>query len=158
MKRIGLLLALSLVATACNATVAEMPTSEALPTTTGMPTTTTTEATIAVPASTTSTTLAPVEPREHWIRIDGTGFVDTRTGDPFVPRGVNLLRRFSDGSGDQLFALYDPEWVEKQLDGISELGLNTVRFFLDLCRPCTSDADGRLTAGQSVAARPSELA
>ena len=97
------------------------------------------------PVSTTlpdpTTTTTPVrEPR--WIQISGDGFVDTRTGEAFVPRGVNLLLKLGGGGGDRLFSNYDPSWVDDQLSGITGLGMNTVRFFLDMCMECTSTDSG----------------
>lgn len=41
-----------------------------------------------------------------------------------------------------MFQLYDPEWVDEQLAGITDLGFNTVRFFLDMCMECTFDPTG----------------
>lgn len=38
--------------------------------------------------------------------------------------------------------MYDPEWVDTQLDGIVSLGMNTVRFFLDMCMECTTTNSG----------------
>ncbi|MCZ7533742.1 MAG: discoidin domain-containing protein [Acidimicrobiia bacterium] len=91
---------------------------------------------------TTSTTAPPAPPQEHWISIEGDSFVDTRTESPFVPIGVNLLLKVGGGGGDRMFALYDPEWVDTQLDGIVSLGMNTVRFFLDMCMECTTTNSG----------------
>jgi hypothetical protein len=81
-----------------------------------------------------------VEPR--WIEVAGDSFVDTRTGDQFVPVGVNLLRKLGGGGGDRMFAKYEPVWVDEQLQAISDLGFNTVRFFLDMCMTCTADSAG----------------
>ena len=74
--------------------------------------------------------------------MDGARFVDTRSGETFVPRGVNLLLKTGGGGADKLFQLYDSEWVEEQLEQIAALDLNTVRFFLDMCMRCTSTEDG----------------
>ena len=41
-----------------------------------------------------------------------------------------------------MFAVYDPHWVDAQLGAISELGFNTVRFFLDMCMSCTTSDEG----------------
>ena len=81
-------------------------------------------------------------PQERWIGIAGDRFIDTRTGETFVPSGVNLLLKTGGGGGDKLFARYDPAWVDAQLEQISDLGFNTVRFFLDMCMACTTDGDG----------------
>lgn len=94
------------------------------------------------PSGPASTAPAPSD-EDRWIDVDGAGFVDTRTGEAFVPRGVNLLRKLGGGGGDQLFgAGYDLDWLDEQLEQISALGFNTVRFFLDMCMECTSTADG----------------
>ena len=55
---------------------------------------------------------------------------------------MNLLLKQGGGGGDRLFQIYDPEWVEEQLDQIAALDFNTVRFFLDMCMACTADGDG----------------
>ena len=70
------------------------------------------------------------------------GFADTRTAAPFVPLGVNLVRKREGSAEDRLFAPYDPAWVEVQLAEIADLGFNTVRFFLDMCMECTTTTDG----------------
>lgn len=88
------------------------------------------------------TTTATLARESHWIEISGDDFIDTRTGEPFVPRGVNLLLKLGGGGGDRLFSNYDPSWVEDQLGRITALGMNTVRFFLDMCMECTSDDSG----------------
>lgn len=90
------------------------------------------------PATATTRSVAPVE---HWITIEDGRFIDRRTGDEFVPRGVNLLRKFG-GGGDKLFERYDADWVEAQLAGIAGLGFNTVRVFVDMCMECTSTSAG----------------
>lgn len=89
---------------------------------------------------TTSTTVAAAEDR--WIEIEGDRFTDSRDGGPFVPIGVNLLLKLGGGGGDRLFSNYDPTWVEYQLSEITELGFNTVRFFLDMCMECTATSEG----------------
>lgn len=90
----------------------------------------------------TSTTTLDNQPEDRWIRVDGDRFMDTRTDSEFVPRGVNLLLKVGGGGGDRMFARYDPDWVDAQLDAIASGGFNTVRFFLDMCMSCTSDSDG----------------
>jgi hypothetical protein len=52
------------------------------------------------------------------------------------------LLKLGGGGGDRLFDKYDPDWVEEQLSGITDLGFNTVRFFLDMCMSCTTDSSG----------------
>ena len=107
-------------------------------TTTTAPVTTTTS-----PTTTSTSSVEPtVEPQPRWIELDGDRFVDTRTGAEFVPHGVNLLLKLGGGGGDRLFDNYDPAWVDDQLAGITSLGFNTVRFFLDMCMICTSTSDG----------------
>lgn len=112
----------------------------------GAATTTTTSepvTTTVPPASTTTWTANPsAGPEDRWIEVDGARFVDTRTGDEFVPHGVNLLLKRGGGGPDRMFDGYDPAWVDRQLDGITALGFNTVRFFLDMCMICTSTSDG----------------
>ncbi len=100
--------------------------------------------TVVTPAPDTSpsTSNAPKVDDGKWIEITGSQFIDTRTGEPFVPIGVNLLLKLGGGGGDRLFANYDPTWVTEQLDGISALEMNTVRFFLDMCMTCTASSDG----------------
>jgi hypothetical protein len=92
--------------------------------------------------ATTTVTTSTVPPDPRWIDIAGGGFVDTRTGEPFVPLGVNLLLKLGGGGGDRMFAVYDPDWVDAQLEAIAGLGFNTVRFFLDMCMSCTSTDAG----------------
>ncbi len=95
------------------------------------------EATAAEPQST--PVAAP--PEQQWISIEEGHFVDRRTDDTFVLRGVNLLRKQA-GRGDVLFLDYDPEWLDQQLDEIAGHGFNTIRFFLDLCMSCAASSDG----------------
>lgn len=102
--------------------------------------TTTTTSDPSVASTDTTVTAGPVEPR--WVEVSGALFIDTRTGEEFVPLGVNLLRKLGGGGGDRMFANYDPLWVEEQLDGITSLGFNTVRFFLDMCMECTATSEG----------------
>lgn len=80
---------------------------------------------------------------EKWFTIESGHIVDARTGDVFVPIGVNLLRKTGGGGPDRLFqAGYDPVWVDDQLTALTELGFNTVRFFLDMCMECTATDSG----------------
>ena len=99
--------------------------------------------TSATSVATTTTTTSPA-PQARWITVVGDRFIDSRSGSPFVPIGVNLIRKLG-GTGDRLFANYDPEWVETQLDEIVALEFNTVRFFLDMCMSCTATSDGLRT-------------
>jgi F5/8 type C domain len=106
------------------------------PTTSELPDTTTSS------SEATTTTAEPVDDQPRWIEVSGDRFVDARTGQQFTPVGVNLLLKLGGGGGDRLFSNYDPAWVETQLDEISDLGFNTVRFFLDMCMECTSSESG----------------
>lgn len=90
------------------------------------------------PTSSTDGTQRP----QNWIAVQDGRFVDTRSGQPFVPRGVNLLRKPGGGGRDQLFADYDIDWIDDQLEAIADRGFNTVRFFLDQCMTCTATSDG----------------
>ncbi len=94
---------------------------------------------MSTPPATTAT--APFDRQPNWIDVVGDGWVDTRTDEPFVPRGVNLLRKVP-GAGDVLFARYDPDWTDEQLEQIADHGFNTVRFFLDLCMSCVGSSQG----------------
>lgn len=98
--------------------------------------------TSTAPTTTSSTTTTIPEPQARWIEIAGDGFIDMRTATEFVPVGVNLLLKQGGGGGDRLFQVYDPEWVDAQLDAIAALDFNTVRFFLDMCMSCTADGNG----------------
>lgn len=131
---VATLLLVALVSTSCTAEGSD--TTAVLP----PPSTSTT----VTPSSTlgTTSTSSPPAPQEHWIGIEGDSFVDRRTDSPFVPMGVNLLLKVGGGGGDRMFALYDPDWVDTQLEGIASLGLNTVRFFLDMCMQCTTSDSG----------------
>ncbi len=115
--RSRLLLSLALVAAACSGTADS--------------TGTTSETSIA-----TAEPAGPVR-EPNWIAIDSDGFTDRRTGETFVPRGINLIRK-----RQPMFASYDPDWVDDQLDEIVSMGFNTVRFFFDLCKRCPSNDDG----------------
>lgn len=86
-----------------------------------------------------SATLAPAPP-QHRIAVrerDGRReLYDTTTGEPFRPRGANLMRKHFSGGGvsDVLFgSRYDPAWVDTELGRLAGLGYNTVRVFVDLC-------------------------
>ena len=130
---------LGLVLAACTSSSSETTLATAPPTT--QPTT---QSTTSTTQSVSTTTEGPAEPQDRWIEIEGDQFVDTRTGEEFVPRGVNLLLKVSGGTEDRLFGLYNSEWVDEQLDGIVSHGFNTVRFFLDMCMTSTTNGDGIL--------------
>ncbi len=130
--RLNLLVFATLLLGACTAATNTTTTTTAAP----LETTTT-----AAPLTTTTTTTVPL-PEDRWFEISGDQFIDTRTGEVFVPSGVNLLLKTGGGGADKLFRFYDSAWVEEQLSGIADLGFNTVRFFLDMCMPCTTDSSG----------------
>ena len=134
LRRLTLPLLLALTLPACDSPEPSVSTPASTNTTSTPDSTATTSSTLA------ATTTVPVEPR--WIEVSGNGFVDTRTGEAFAPLGVNLLLKLGGGGGDRLFSNYDPVWVDEQLTAIAGLGFNTVRFFLDMCMECTSDAEG----------------
>ncbi|MCB1246252.1 MAG: discoidin domain-containing protein [Acidimicrobiia bacterium] len=74
---------------------------------------------------------------EHVIGIVGDGFVDVRTGEPFVPRGANYLTRVLVGGGYQdrtlSPAVFDRDRTDGDFAELSERGYNVVRVFLDTC-------------------------
>jgi hypothetical protein len=107
----------------------------------GQDTSTTTVTTTAPVTTSTIATETPIA-EQRWIAVDGDRFIDTRSGELFIPIGVNLLLKTGGGGGDRMFASYSPEWVTAQLDGIAALDMNTVRFFLDMCMSCTATSDG----------------
>jgi hypothetical protein len=128
-----MLLACGLVLAGCAPPEAAPPPTPAVTTTVPPTTVTTLE----------PTTTSAMVPEDRWIEVDGERFVDSRTGDEFVPVGVNLLRKLGGGGADRLFqAGYDPAWVDEQLTAIGGLGFNTVRFFLDMCMECTATSEG----------------
>lgn len=111
------------------------------------PTTSTTATTSTVGSVT--TTSAPWEPPEHPVRIVDGGFVDTRSGEPFIVRGTNYLTRVPVGRGyqDRTFspAVFDPEAVAADFADLEDRGYNTVRIFMDSCNggpDCIAASDG----------------
>lgn len=119
-------------------------------TTSAMPTTTTADQSVSPPESIgTTTTIVPWIPPMHPIQVEGTGFVDTRTDDPFVPRGATYLTRVAVGSGyeDRTLspAVFDPARTARDFIGLEERGYNTIRVFLDSCSSgsdCIGNQDG----------------
>ncbi|MGK2948830.1 MAG: discoidin domain-containing protein [Acidimicrobiales bacterium] len=92
----------------------------------------------ATPSDTSApTTTASPDSAEHPIGIDGTGFVDETTGEPFVPRGVNYLTRVPVDRGFQdrtlSPAVFDRATVAADLEQLADRGYNVVRVFLDTC-------------------------
>ena len=111
--------------------------------------TTTSTAATSTTIESVTTTLIPWEPPEHPIQIEGGGFVDTRTGNPFVVRGTNYLTRVPVDSGyqDRTFspAVFDPETVAGDFSDLADRGFNTVRIFMDSCnggQDCIAAPDG----------------
>jgi hypothetical protein len=102
----------------------------------GLDTTTTSQPTGTTPTTSTTTT-APWTPPEHPIQIAGTGFVDVRTGEGFIPRGANYLTRVQVGGGYQdrtlSPAVFDREATADDFADLAVRGYNTVRVFLDSC-------------------------
>jgi hypothetical protein len=129
----------AVLAAACSPTDTVESTSTAAPA--SQETVTTTFETSA-PETTTTNSQAPVAAEPKLIEVEGEAFIDTRSGERFVPIGVNLLLKQGGGGGDRMFANYDPAWVTEQLDAIAALHLNTVRLFLDMCMTCTATSDG----------------
>jgi hypothetical protein len=91
---------------------------------------------------------------EHPIGVrtgDGSGqFFDRRTGRTFHPRGPTYLQSGVDAlPRPALFAPgeFDEQAVARDLQEMRALGFNTVRVFIDACRPpapCITLPDGRL--------------
>ncbi|MFL7795250.1 MAG: discoidin domain-containing protein [Anaerolineae bacterium] len=88
----------------------------------------------------------PIQVRQ----VDGRAeFYDQRTGERFVPRGVNYfyIVPVSYGLEDRFFGVdvFDAERVDADFAMLSERGFNTVRIFLDSCsrgRGCMGNPDG----------------
>ena len=76
-------------------------------------------------------------PADQVIAVRGDGFVDTRTGEPFVVRGVNYFRIVPAGDGyqDRFFdpAIFDADRIRADFAGLADRGYTTVRIFLDSC-------------------------
>lgn len=84
--------------------------------------------TVAEPA-----TATPWVPPAHRVHIIDGGFVDSKTGDPFIVRGVNyfLIKDGRDRVVDPIY--FDAERMASDFAFLSGLGYNTVRIFLDSC-------------------------
>ncbi len=89
-------------------------------------------------------------PPEHPVGVDDGHFVDRRSGEPFVVRGVNYLTRVRVGEGYQdrtlSPAVFDRDVVSADFARLAERGWNTVRIFLDTCNRgpgCIGDPGGR---------------
>ncbi len=103
------------------------------------------------PTATKSPTATPVPVHPIQVRqVDGKAeFYDQRTGDRFLPRGVNYfyIVPVSYGLEDRFFGVdvFDAERVDADFALLSEYGFNTVRIFLDSCsrgRGCMGNPDG----------------
>lgn len=74
---------------------------------------------------------------DHPIEVRGDGFFDTRTGAPFVVRGVNYFQivPVGDGFQDRFFdpAIFDANRIRADFAGLADRGYTTVRIFLDSC-------------------------
>lgn len=139
MPRRYLALLVVLVATSCSGDTTPTTTVHTAPASTVATTVTTAPTPSTAPPTTEPTAW---EPREHLVTVDGNRFLDQRTGETFVPRGVNLLHKFTGGHVDGLFGVYEPERIDDELDAIAGWGFNTVRIFMDMCRGCVADGVG----------------
>ncbi|MFQ5555779.1 MAG: discoidin domain-containing protein [Acidimicrobiia bacterium] len=143
-----LLLGLAACAPDASSTVSTTPVTEVTTAGPTLPVEETTTTTTSPPVASSTTlldtpaTTVPIVPEDRWVEIVDGAFVDTRTGEPFVPLGVNLLLKRGGGGADRMFSSYDEGWVDAQLDEIAALGFSTVRFFLDMCMRCTATSDG----------------
>lgn len=95
------------------------------------------------------TTIAIGAPPDHPIQVDGSHFIDTRTGEVFTPRGANYLTRVPVGNGyeDRTLspAVFDRVRTSADFDALASRGYNTVRVFLDSCSSgtdCIGSVDG----------------
>ena len=83
-------------------------------------------------------------PPIHRIAIEDGRFIDSSTGETFVPRGVNMVRL--EGGRDVVFspAVYDRARFDDEFRGLAARGYNTVRLFLTSCdigQDCLTEAD-----------------
>lgn len=88
---------------------------------------------------------------EHHIgvrQVNGVGeFHDKRTGDKFIPRGVNyVFVPLPNGITNKLLqvGIYDPQRTRDDFSALAVLGYNTARVFLDHCGSgpgCIGDED-----------------
>lgn len=152
----GAVLAGMLLLGACTGSAAPTTTTSTAPmgTSTSVTPTTAPAATSSQPPTTT-----PAPPPEHNIQVrvvDGKGeFYDARTGERFVPRGMNYNRLLPGSTGRGMFGMllsttrYDRDTVDKDLAAMEALGFNVVRILLEICGPaangCVAGPDGRLS-------------
>ncbi len=88
------------------------------------------------PPSTESILITTPEPQaasEHRILVDGEGFIDTVTGEPFILRGVNHIEISAYGDCALAVNQYDPVRTDAMFAQLAGFGYNTVRMFLDIC-------------------------
>lgn len=92
------------------------------------------------PAETEATNRPALDVPRIQIRVvEGRGeFYNSRSGEPFVPRGVNYVdfyRAEHGGYEDRLMAtnVYDPQRVRTAFRQLAQHGYNTVRIFFDTC-------------------------
>jgi endo-1,4-beta-mannosidase len=70
------------------------------------------------------------------ITMTPTGFYNTRTAKPFVPRGANFVRLATSATGLTYHSTfepgqYNPAHIQATLTGMKNAGYNTVRVFID---------------------------
>jgi hypothetical protein len=92
----------------------------------------------AAPTPSTSVTAAAWTPPAHWITVENGQFIDRRTGEVFVPRGVNYFNLVPLPGGwyeDRFFspAVFDGDRIAADFATLAASGYNTVRLFLDSC-------------------------
>lgn len=128
-RRIALAVAVWLIVAACGAPATPGPTVPPVGTT----------ATPAEPTPGSTPTASPAPtPVAHRIGVrlvDGAGeFFDRATGEPFVPRGTNLIRLAGGHHSTLSIGHYDPVAYDAALGRMAADGYNTVRVFLDTFR------------------------
>ena len=93
-----------------------------------------------IPTATAIVTVTSQPQAEHRIAIraaeNGSEFYDQRTGEKFIPRGVNYAFVPTGGSYTNRVlrvGTYDPQLTRQDFSHLADLGYNTVRVFLDSC-------------------------
>lgn len=72
-------------------------------------------------------------PPAHRVTVVDGEFVESATGTPFIPRGVNIVRLVG---GDLSFfspGVFDRAGVDAAFAGLADRGYNTARLFVDAC-------------------------
>jgi len=136
-------IALAAIALACNFSQALPPSQTASPSTQAA--STTESPTHTQPASAWEIPEHPIVVRQ----VDEVGeFFDRRTGERFVPRGVNYVFVPAKAGGYTLtllaVKLYDPTQTRGDFKALADRGYNAVRVFLDQCNKgpgCIGDDD-----------------